>query len=414
MFILQLLYNTLAIVYIIITESGKMYINDFKIVRILKFILSKIWLPFFKIQYNICNRFKNNKKKIRLFTTTGNISLINNLAIINEIGNFDKYEDILFVDPGKGRKAFIEKTLQIASLHKFKKIYFAIGTRLSSELILKNIVNIDELYLLNHPKFIEPFTEVYDKTPVILTDEGAASLMNYNSDKIKNLKCFKTHKYLDKIDFLGLEDINKIKFEKIDIKEFQKIARILSERYPISYKLNPEDKAILYCGIYWEVTGLSREKFVEVQSNMLNDLLNAGYKILYKPHPRDNEYFGFDKNPNVIFIDSKFPIEIYNLDVVAIVSVSSTTSINPAHYGDIPCFSNVVKEALSHDNNDIVSIDIIRRMVKEYSPDYTDLLKFDVKSLSKEELKQQLKQLYKAFILSKPLLSENKNIKEFL
>ena len=390
-----------------------MYINDFKIVRILKFILSKIWLPFFKIQYNICNRFKNNKK-IRLFTTTGNISLINNLVIINEIGNFDKYEDILFVDPGKGRKEFIEKTLQIASLHRFKKIYFAIGTRLSSELILKNIVNVDELYLLNHPKFIEPFTEVYDKTPVILTDEGAASLMNYNSDKIKNLICFKTHKYLDKIDFLGLEDINKIKFEKIDIKEFQKVARILSEKYPISYKLNPEEKAILYCGIYWEVTGISREKFVEVQSNMLNDLLNAGYKILYKPHPRDNEYFGFDKNPNVIFIDSKFPIEIYDLDVVAIVSVSSTTSINPAHYWNIPSFSNVVKEALSHDNNDIASIDIIRRMVKEYSPDYTDLLKFDVKSLSKEELKQQLKQLYKAFILSKPLLSENKNIKEFL
>lgn len=391
-----------------------MFLNDFKIIRISKFILSKIWLPFFKIQYRICNKVKNNKKKIRLFTTTGNISLINNLVIINEIGNFDKYEDILFVDPGKGRKEFIEKTLQIASLHKFKKIYFAVGTRLSSELILKNIVNIDELYLLNHPKFIEPFTEVYDQTPVILTDEGAASLMNYNSDKIKNLKCFKTHKYLGKLDFLGLDDIRKIKFENIDIKEFQKVAKILSEKNPISYNLDIEDKAILYCGIYWEVTGLSREKFAQVQSDMLNDLLNAGYKILYKPHPRDNDFFGFDKNPNVIFIDSKFPIEIYDLDVVAIVSVSSTTSINPAHYWDIPCFSNVVKEALSHDNNDIASIDIIRRIVKEYSPDYTDLLRFDVKSLTKEELRQQLKQLYNTFISSKPLLSENANIKEYL
>ena len=389
-----------------------MYLNDFKFIRILKFVLSKCWFPFFTMQYRFFNKFNNNKKTIRLFTTTGNISLINNLAIINEIGDFDKYEDILFVDPGKGREEFIKKTLQIASLHEFKNIYFAVGTRLSSELILKNIVNIDELYLLNHPKFIEPFIKVYDQTPIILTDEGAASLMDYGLDKIKNLKSFKTNKYLNKIDFMGLDNLSKINFENIDMNEFQKIANILSKQYPISYKINPEDKAILYCGIYWEVTGLSREKFVEIQSNMLNELLNAGYKILYKPHPRDNEFFGFDKNPNVIFIDSKLPIEIYRLNVIAILSVSSTTSITSPHYWQIAGFSNIVEESLAENPEDITKNNIIRMIINEYSQNYKKLLEYDVIGTSREELKTLIFEDYMNFLDTKPILSVNSLFKK--
>lgn len=387
-------------------------LNKYKIIRQIKWLIAKIWFPFFKMQYIFCNKFIKNKKKKRFFTTTGNISLINCLAIINEVGNFDKYDDYLFVDTGKGREKFIEKTLEIAKLHSFKKIVFSVGIRLETEIILSSIININEIYLLNHPEHIIPFFKIYNNTPITLIDEGAGSLINYNSDKIQNLEKFKTHKYLGKIDFYGLDNLEKIKFENIDINEFKKIANELSSKYPIQYELQPEDKVILYCGIYWEVTGLSREKFIEAQSRMLNDLLEKGYKILYKPHPRDNEFFGFDKHPNVIFIDSKLPIELYNLDVVAIVSVSSTTSITPAHYWDIPSFSNVIDESISKKENS-VNINVIRFIIKEYSPNYKELLKLDVKNTSKDELKKQIKEKYISFLKDKPLLSENKKVKDY-
>lgn len=387
-----------------------MSINKYQIVRRIKWGIYYILRNFIKLENMI---FKPNNKKIqRLFSTTGNISLINALAIINSIGNFDKYDDILVIDSGKGDDAFMQKQLEIAKHHKFKKILASPRINPGVQIVLNNIWNVDEIYLLNHPMHINTILPLFLKAPVYLFDEGAASLMDYGIDKIKNLKKFITHRYLGKLDFLGLENPEQYKFEQLDKKYFTEIANKVVQKAPINLTLDKDNKYILYCGIYWEVTGLSREKFIEIQSNMLNELLNAGYKILYKPHPRDNEFFGFDTNPNVIFIDSKFPIELYNLDVVAIVSVSSTTSITPAHYWNIPSFSNVIDEALVHDNKDKVSIDIIRRIVKEYSPNYKELLNFDVKNISKEELSKQIKQFYDTFLQKKPLLSENQNIKD--
>ncbi len=389
-------------------------INDYKIVRLVKWGIYYIFRPFIILEHQAYNKLKSifKLKKIRrLFATTGNISLINSLSIIEEIGDFNKYKDTLMIDTGKGRTTFFENQKEIANLHNFniiKEVGFACGV----QAVLHNQFAFDEIYAVNHPMFIEKLLPLYPNAKVVLIDEGAGSLINYNSDKIQNLQKFKTHKYLKKLDFIGLNNLSKIKFENIEINEFRNISNKLSEKYPLKYKIKPEDKAVLYCGIYWEVTGLSREKFIEVQATMLNDLLNTGYKILYKPHPRDNDFFGFDKNSNVIFIDSKFPIELYNLDVVAITSISSTTSLTPAHYWNIPCFSNIINESLENDDK-AEKISLIRRIIKEYSPNYQELLKFDVKNLSKNELKQQLRDFYITFLKTKPLLSENKKIREY-
>lgn len=391
-----------------------MFLNDYKIVRYIKWGIYYMFKPLIRFEHMLYSRiFCHKKHKIRrLFATTGNISLINALAIINEIGNFDDYEDTLMIDTGKGRVAFFEKQKEIASSHNFKLIN-EIGFACGVQAVLYNQFAFDEIYVLNHPMFIDKLIPLYPNAKVILIDEGAGSLINYKSDEIKNLAKFKTHKYLNKIDFIGLKDSSKIIFEDVSVNEFKKIANKLSNKYPIEYNKQDNDKTILYCGIYWEVTGLPRDKFVEVQCKMLDDLLKVGYKILYKPHPRDNEFFGYDKNPNVTFIDSKFPIEIYNLDVVAIVSVSSTTSITPAHYWEIPCFSNIIDEALENDNK-AEKISLIRRIINEYSPNYKELLKLDVKNTPREELKQQIKKIYDDFLKGKPLLSQNKKIKEYV
>ena len=391
-------------------------LNDYKIIRHIKWGIYYIFRDFLKLEH--CLYFKLKKyfpiKKIRrLFATTGNISLINALAIINEIRDYNNYEDTLMIDTGKGRAEFFKKQKEIAKSHNFKLIN-EIGFACGVQAVLYNQFAFDEIYALNHPMFIDKLLSLYPKAKIILIDEGPGSLLNYNSDKLKNLKSFITHRYINKLDFCNIEDINKIKFEPLGINEFRKIADTLSKKYPIEIKSSKEDKAILYCGIYWEVSGLDKDTFTQVQNETINNLLTAGYKILYKPHPRDIEFYGLDKNPNVEFINSKFPIELYNLDILAVVSLSSSTSISPAHYWGISCFSNVVDDAIKIDKNDKINIDLIRYIVKEYSPNYKELLKLDVKNTTKSDLKQQIKKIYSDFLKNKPLLSQNENVKEFV
>ena len=389
-------------------------LNDYYIIRALKKIYYYIFSIFVTAEYLLWNILSRKKKIQRIFATTGNISLINSLAIIKETGDFDKYEDTLIIDTGKGGREFIKKQLEIAELHNFKKNIVQTRINVAVQAVLNNHFKADEIYLLNHPFFIKKMTSLFPFAKIILIDEGAASLINYDSDKIKNLVKFKTHKYLDKIDFLGLNPNSNILFEPINIGNFKEIAQTLAEKYPINYENNSNDKYVLYCGIYWEVTGLDRQTFIDVQSEMLNSLLNVGYKILYKPHPRDNEFFGYDKRDDVQFIDSKFPIELYNLDVVAIVSISSTTSITPAHYWNIPCFSNVLPQAINNEDKASTKLNIVRHLVSEYSPNYKLLLDIDVKNQTKQKVKEQIAEIYGNYLKDKPLLSQNKLLSKYV
>lgn len=390
------------------------FMNNYRQIRMIKWGIYYTFRYLLKFEYLLYKKMKFSKKIKRIFTTTGNISLINALAIIKTKSSFKNYEDILVIDTGKGQIDFVKKQLEIASFHKFKKIIVQPRINPGVQLVLNNFFKVDELYILNHPLHVNTVLPLFPKVKVFLIDEGPGSLLNYNSDKIKNLESFITHRYINKLDFCNIENINKIKFEPLDINEFRKIADTLSKKYPIEIKTSKEDKAILYCGIYWEVSGLDKDTFTQVQNETINNLLNAGYKILYKPHPRDTEFYGLDKNPNVEFINSKFPIELYNLDILAVVSLSSSTSISPAHYWGISCFSNVVDDAIKIDKNDKINIDLIRFIVKEYSPNYKELLKLDVKNTTKSDLKQQIKKIYSNFLKDKPLLSQNENVKEFV
>ena len=388
--------------------------NNHRKIRQIKWGIYYIFRNFIKFENLLYNKLKTSKNIRRLFITTGNISLINALAIINKIGSFENYEDILVIDTGKGQIDFVKKQLEIANLHKFKKIIVQPRTNPGVQLVLSNYFKVDKLYIVNHPFHLNYVLPLYPNAKTTLIDEGPGSLLNYNSDKISNLESFMTDRYINKFDFCNIDDISKIKFDPLDINEFRKIAEKLSKKYPIEIKSLKDEKTILYCGIYWEVSGLNKETFTQIQNETINNLLGAGYKILYKPHPRDTEFYGLEKNSNVEFISSKLPIELYNLDVLAIVSLSSSTSISPAHYWQIASFSNVTKDAIKIDKNDKINTALIRYIVKEYSPNYKELLNLDVKNTSRDDLKKKIKEIYNNFIKDKPLLSQNENVKEFI
>ena len=383
---------------------------EYKWFRILLWIIAYINVPIFKIKYYFYSKKRKTKKIVRLFDTTGCISLINSLAIIKE-DESDKYEDILLLDSCSNSIAFIKKHLKIAKIHNFKRIIIPFNIPLKRAILAYNIYQVNEVYALNHPKHLPELIELYPNTPFKIIDEGAGALVNAGIEKCKNISEIRTVKYLDKMDFARLNNIEKYKFNPINMNIFREITQKIIEEESIDLCINTEDKYVLYCGVYWYGTGLSQEEFANVQKEMLNNLIKQGYKVIYKPHPRDKEFYGFDKNTSITFFDTKYPIELYKIDVLAVVSYSSNTSISEAHYWNIPGFSNVLEKSIN--KKDKFHLNINRLLVKEYSPNYNELLKLDVKNMSKNELKLQIKKIHENFIKNKPLLSENEKIKEY-
>lgn len=391
----------------------KNLLKKLKIKNRILYCISQILKPFLKLEYKILrNKSKQSLTTKRLFSTTGNISLLKVLTLIKQTGNEDRYEDYLIIH-SNGSSDFWENNLKIAKMHNFKKIYTFVHIRYSSAFILNNLYFFDEIYTINHPDHLGIIDEIYNRTKINLVDEGCASLLNYNLDKIPNLSKFYTNVYLNKLDSFNFTNELKNKIVQLDNKILEDLTQKISIKYPIIPTINFNDKYILYCGIYWEVSGLSKDKFAKEQSELINNLLNTGYKILYKPHPRDTEFYGYENNPNVLFVTTVLPVEVYQWDVLAVVSMSSTTVINLAHYSKIAGFSNVLEETLRPNRKDKVMIPLIRKIISEYSPNYKELLKFDVKNLTKVELKAQITSYYDKFITKKTMLSNNPDIQNY-
>lgn len=385
-------------------------LNKFLFIKIIKYCFSILALLILKVKKKF---LKKSKKKRRLFSTTGNISLINALTIIKQLEEQD-CEDYLIIDSYKGSYKFWKTNIDIANFHNFKSIKCFFNNKFSTELRFANWTYFDEIFMLNHSACLPAIMKLYPDAKISLFDEGCGSLVVHNDliNNIKNFNAFYTHKYIEKIDGFNLpiEIMNKIK--PLNLNIFQNIAKKIEINYPINIKLDKNAKYILFCGIYWQCSGLKEDLYVKEQQKQINELIQAGYKILYKPHPREINFYGMDKNPNIIFIDSVLPVELYNWNVLAVTGMSCSTLIHLPHYHNIPAFSNILYQHIDN-GHDSIAAKIIRFFIGEYAPNYKELLKLDVKNTSNENLKKQIKKLYIDLIKDKPLLSKNEKVKEY-
>lgn len=385
-----------------------MEINKIKVYRQILWLFAFLWKPVFKIEQKILKKCKSCKK--RLFITTGNISLINILALLNNLEN-DGYEDYLIIESTTGTNKFWEINSNIAKKYKFKKIFLFYSIRFDTAFILNNLFDFDEVFVLNKKDQIETIKELLPSTIINLYEEGAGSLANFKNCNDLNINKFYTHKYLDKLDGLNMPINVSEKMQFQDTKAFNEIAEQITQEYPLNINFNNEDKSVIFCGTYWNPRlDPPKEEFEQSQLELINSLTDCGYKIYYKPHPRAEELYGLDKNSNVQMLDSVIPIELCNIDVLAIVS-SSTCCIAPAHYWGIPCFSDISEYSLEQNNE--LGINIFRFIIKEYSPDYRELLKIDTKNLSREEVKTKIKEIYDNYLKDKPDLSVNKRVIDY-
>ena len=363
------------------------------------------------------NKFLNRSDKTvkrRLFLTTGNLSLLNNLTVIKQL-NEKNCEDVLFIHSHIVNEDFIEYSKTIASTHNFEKIYYLCKQQPDCrDFFIKNkLTDFDEIYFSNLYQFILVTKELYPNARWILTDEGLASLLaiiDYcDYDKVNKLM---VHNYLDKIDYFGLDKHNANKIIPLDKKLFQEIAAKCAQFYPVDLKLKPDEKAVLFCGSWWEVTSLSKDDYMELQNKTIEKLTNMGYKVLFKPHPRDPR--NYINNPNITVLTTRLPLECYNLDIVAVISMMSSASLQSLYFQDIPGFNILNMDFYSNAKFDSRWLDILfKKMLFEYTMPIDALYEVNPKLYSKDELKKILKDKCYRYLESKPLLSQNKDFENF-
>lgn len=399
---------------------GNSYKGDakVKIVRILgitfkhKITFDSRIKQFIKLNKKFVER-KNKKVKRRLFMTTGNLSLLNNLAIIRQLGE-SGCEDVLFVYTNMKNQKFTECAQKMAGLHNFKAVYYhSSPCNDLREYFLKNkLYDFDEVFFPNQFHSFRVASELLQNSDWILTDEGCgcklARLQYLNYNKIKKII---THIYLDKLDFFGLSNENLNKIIPIDKNIFNKICVECAEFYPVDLRLAPNDKVIIYCGSWWEVTGLSKEQYMLLQNKLLEKLLDCGYKILFKPHPRDPR--NYLNNPNIVILSTRLPLECYKFDyVVAVVSFGSSTSLQSPYFLNLAGFNALP----FNPNRDLESkwLDLlVKKMVHDYTTPIDVLFTIDPAKYSAKELRTILFEKCQAYINLLPKLSENEAFKRF-
>lgn len=359
---------------------------------------------------------RNDKtQKKRLFLTTGNISLINNLTIIRQL-NQKNCEDTLVILSNIHNNHFFECNKQIANIHKFKNIY-TICTSNPDEvkflLIKNNLFDYDEIFFSNQFQFTTAVMTLYPNASKILSDEGCGSklarTMHLDYNKIEKIIM---HNYLGKLDFFGLSEHNLQKIIPLDINTFKQVTSECAALYPVNLP-QQTDKAVLFCGSWWEVSGLSKDEYMELQDGLIEKLLNMGYKILFKPHPRDPR--NYINNPDITILNTVLPLECYNFDVVAVVSLLSSATLHCMYTNNIAGFTVTLLDK-DKTNKPLESkwLDLlVKKLMEEYTTPISELLSVNPRLYTKEELKELLRLKCKKYLDSKPILSKNKEFEEF-
>lgn len=392
-----------------------MFIDQFK--RIKK-SLQRRW-----VNYNVRRklpRFLRQKKTYlsrkeknvirRLYITTGNIHLINSLAIIEQLKETDDtpVENFVLVWSSVTNKEFDRQNETIARSFGIKHYYSCCGSqnadglRVACHLMDNELFRIDQVYSAQLVEHVELYNLLYQGLDHIITDEGFGTLIP--APKILASQCKKmiTTCYLDKLDYVEFS-ARPWRVEHIQKKYFDYIAAQCTKRYPWPGKTDKSKNTIIFCGSYsaaWR--SFTADKLIARQNEVIESLIARGYFILYKPHPRATVLPC--ESEHLQIINTRLPMECYQLEeVVAIVSLNSSASIQAYHYNNVPGF-------LDYDFCAETFSPVLNTVASEYTPSLKLLLDIVPSHMENHKLKELIRDIYTHFLRNKPLMSQNPKV----
>ena len=354
---------------------------SFKIIR-LEYL--KFAFRYFKYLNKIKKPKKHNKTR-RLFMTSGNLSLINTLAIINQFNLNENSENNILVWSHVASDEFIEITKKISELTEIKKYYSFCNVSLMDLLnyfILAKSAVFDEIYLPNCRYMFEIAKIIFPYSKYFIIEEGICTQFKHKNIDYSKIEKFIFNKYLDKIDLASAsqDDLKKLCF--IDKKNFLQIGQKIAELYPLDLKLNKEDKNVILCATIGGLGILTFEEIAEYQNKIADKLIEKGYTVIFKPHPRDT--IEYKEREKFKILKTKIPLEVYDLEdkCLAVVSLFSSASCQMYHFNKIPgfCANELDKNACDFGLN----------IIAQYSPDVEMLYSLDVNNKTFKRAKEKI------------------------
>lgn len=285
------------------------------------------------------------KNKRNLFITTGFISTINAMSIIDshETQNSDNY---LIVYSSNVSDKFKEYNLKLILDGYFKNIIFADDSSYD-----ENIKFIED------ENFLKTFNEIYTTAQksydiwnkhncINLIEEGISSYFSFENINYSNIKNIYLSNYFNKIFYLDKSQENKVRtLDKNSIKNI--ISRIKLQN-DLNFKEFQSENLVLFLSQYIYQDFMSNEEVTNFYIKHIDTLINNNYTVLFKSHPRVNDVITenlakyYKNNPKFKFFDAKikYPVElmIEDLNLKAIVTSMSGGAINCSHLFDIPCY----------------------------------------------------------------------------
>ena len=334
----------------------------------------------------------------RLFITTGLISLVNALAMIN--GKAE--EDVLIILSFSQNERFRETSLKIAGLHKFKKVLFF---KKESEIIQNiRLSDYDEIYSTVMSKLFgflnrHPAWCIFDEGP----GYAIADLRKFNNLK----KCYVT-KFLNKFDLINLPV--GCKYLYIDKEKFLEISNKILLLLDEPQKL-PTKKNILFIGHYI-YRSIGENRALEYYKKYINYFINLEYDVYFKAHPRDvdtllpelKSYFENKKNFHIL--NSTLPIEIYDYNFDAAAGSYSGTLVSLPHYRNIPAVNLPMKELYHSDAG--LNYKKFFALYDSYIPEFDTLKRYFPES------KESIFAEYNKTVTAKPEIKDNKKLRRIL
>lgn len=334
----------------------------------------------------------------RLFITTGLISLVNVLAIIDET----QEEDDLIIISFNQNKNFVDTSTQIAKLHNFKNIKFF---KKEKELIKEvSFQTYDQIYCATLTR-LYPYLKKHPNWN--LFEEGPGYAIT-DLSKCKNLKSCFIANYLNKFDIIDKE--NKVKHISINKEKFLKISSEILNFMQTPKKLTTQ-RNVLFIGHYI-YRKLGDEFALDFYKKYINYFINLGYNVYLKAHPRDKDYIlpkleqEFSNNKFFHILNTSMPIEIYDYNFDAVIGAYSGTLVSLPHYRNIPAINLQLKELYSTDIG--LNYKKFFAIYDEYTPS------FDEMENILQDPKTKIWQEYKKIITSKISLKDNLDLNKII
>jgi hypothetical protein len=362
----------------------------------------------FILKNNQYLKYKNKQDSHkRLIVTTGGISLITALSILKNLDS-SNCEDYLIISGYTGTNPiFVECNCNIASLYNFKKIVFFMQKGFNYRLLIDlGLEKIDEIIMVSHLNFYSYFMQLYPNVKYTLFQEAPAALSYpvYDYSKISKIII---HNYLHKFDYFCWHKTTvNPNVECIDKVVFDGIINELRLKYNITLPINPDEKNILLLG-----PDVIQKKYLNINYiyKIAKGLIKHGYKVFFKKHPRDTEQYPFEDK--VVIINTSYPIELYDLSVVAIVNFSVSGGITVPYFNKVAVFSYLPIKG---------KVDLpylhgfLKYIISQYIVPIEKLTNFDHRKYTPLELKEKFMEIFNDYIEKIPIVSENRNIANFV